>query len=213
MFFVIFFAILLIPVLLLFPTKFIHKENLPKRGTRALLTSNHFSLMDPVIYDIFLFRKFRIIGKKEIFKTKIGDFLLRDFGAIPVDREQMTPSTYKETMKQLKKNRQILIFPEGTRNRTGTTELQEIKSGFMLFASKGETAITPMLMYRKPKIFRKNYIIIGKPFELVGENTKRLTKEELEENLERYLKVMADLRTELTEYVELKKRKKNKKAS
>lgn len=213
MFYVIFFAILLIPVLLLFPTKFIHRENLPKRGTRALLTSNHFSLMDPVIYDIFFFRKFRIIGKKEIFKTKVGDFLLRDFGAIPVDREQMTPSTYKETMKQLKKNRQILIFPEGTRNRTGTTELQEIKSGFMLFASKGETAITPMLMYRKPKIFRKNYIIIGKPFEIVGENTKRLTKEELEENLERYLKVMADLKTELTEYVESKKRKKNKKAS
>lgn len=208
MFFVIGFIILFLPIVLFCPVKFLHKENLPKRGTKAILTSNHFSLLDPIIYDIFLFRKFRIIGKKELFKSKVASFFLKDFGAIPVDREQMTPSTYKEVMTQLKKNRQILIFPEGTRNKSGTTELQEIKSGFMIFASKGETAITPMLMYRKPKMFRKNYIIVGKPFELQGENPKRLTKEELEENLQRYLQVMADLKAEVTEYVESKKRKK-----
>ncbi len=213
MFFVLGFIILFLPIVLFCPTKFLHKENLPKRGTKAILTSNHLSFLDPILYDIFLFRKFRIIGKKELFKNKVTGFFLRDFGAIPVDREQMTPSTYKETMSQLKKNRQILIFPEGTRNKSGTTELQEIKSGFMIFASKGECAITPMVMYRKPKFFRKNYVIVGKPFELAGENPKRLTKEELEENLERYLKVMADLKAELTEYVESKKRKKTKKAS
>ena len=208
MFFVICFSLLLLPVLLLFPTKFVHKENLPKRGEKALLTSNHYSLMDPILYDIFIFRKFRILGKKELFKNKLGAFFLKDFGAIPVDREQMSPSTYKETMTQLKKGRQILIFPEGTRNKSASAELLEIKSGFMVFASKGETAITPMIMYRKPKIFRKNYIIVGKPFELVGENPKRLTKEELEENLERYLQVLRDLRVELDEYVSSKKRKK-----
>ena len=213
MFFVIFFTLLLLPILLFCPTKFLHKENLPKRGEKAILTSNHFSFLDPIIYDIFFFRKLRIIGKKELFKNKFLAFFLKDFGSIPVDREQMTPSTYKETMKQLKKNRQILIFPEGTRNKSGTTELQEIKSGFLLFASRGETSITPMVMYRKPKFFRKNYIIIGKPFDLVGENPKKLTKEELEENLERYLKVMADLKAEVTEYVESKKRKNKKKAA
>lgn len=211
MFFIIFFTLLLLPILLFCPTKFLHKENLPKRGEKAILTSNHFSFLDPILYDIYFFRKLRIIGKKELFKNKFLAFFLKDFGAIPVDRDQMTPSTYKETMKQLKKNRQILIFPEGTRNKSGTTELQEIKSGFLLFASRGETSITPMLMYRKPKFFRKNYIIIGKPFELVGENPKKLTKEELEENLERYLKVMADLKAEVTEYVESKKRKKKSK--
>lgn len=212
MFFVLGFIILFLPIVLFCPTKFLHRENLPKRGTKAILTSNHFSLLDPILYDIFFFRKFRIIGKKELFKNKIAAFFLKDFGAIPVDREQMTPSTYKETMTQLKKNRQILIFPEGTRNKSGTNELQEIKSGFLLFASRGETAITPMVMYRKPKLFRKNYIIIGKPFELIGENPKRLSKEELEENLQRYLKVMADLKAEVTDYVESKKKgKKDKK--
>ena len=213
MFYVIGFAILFLPVILLFPTKVLHKENLPKKGKRAIVTSNHYSLWDPIMYDIFLRRKFRYMGKKELFKSKFVGFFLRDFGGIPVDRDQISPSTYKITMSELKKDRQLFIFPEGTRNKAGSNELLEIKSGFLIFASKGECEITPMLLYRKPKAFRRNYIIIGKPFELVGENPKRLTKEELEENLERYLQVLADLRKELDEYVESKKRKNRKKTN
>jgi 1-acyl-sn-glycerol-3-phosphate acyltransferase len=213
MFYVIGFIIMFLPVILLYPTKVLHKENLPKKGKKAILTSNHFSNFDPIIYDIFLFRKFRYMGKKELFDNKFVGFFMKDFGGFPVDREQITPSTYKTAMGLLKNDKQLFIFPEGTRNKTGTNEIQEIKSGFLIFASKGETAITPMLLYRKPKAFRKNYIIVGKPFELVGENPKRLTKEELEENLERYLQVLSDLRTELNDYVDSKKRKKNKKSA
>ena len=213
MFFVLGFMILFLPVVLFYPTKILHKENLPKRGKKSILTSNHFSNFDPIIYDIFMFRKFRYMGKKELFDKKLVGFFVKDFGGFPVDREQITPSTYKTAMGLLKNDKQLFIFPEGTRNKTGTNEIQEIKSGFLIFASKGETAITPMLLYRKPKAFRKNYIIVGKPFELVGENPKRLTKEELEENLERYLQVLSDLRTELNDYVDSKKRKKNKKSA
>ena len=210
MFFVIGFIIMFLPVILFFPTKIIHKENLPKRGKKAIITCNHFSNFDPIVLDIFMFRKFRYMGKKELFQNKFAGFFMKDFGGFAVDREQITPSTYKTAMGLLKKEKQIFIFPEGTRNKTGTNEIQEIKSGFLIFASKGETSITPMFMYRKPKMFRKNYIIVGKPFELIGENPKRLTKEELEENFERYLKVINELRDELNQYVELRKRKHKK---
>jgi len=213
MFFVIGFIIMFLPVVLLYPTKILHKENLPKRGKKSILTSNHFSNFDPIIYDIFMFRKFRYMGKKELFDNKFVGFFLKDFGGFPVDREQITPSTYKTAMGFLKNDKQIFIFPEGTRNKTGTNEIQEIKSGFLIFASKGETSITPMFMYRKPKAFRKNYIIVGKPFELVGENPKRLTKEEIEENFERYLQVLNELRDELNNYVDSKKRKNKKKSA
>ena len=213
MFYVIGFIIMFLPVILLYPTKVLHKENLPKKGKKAILTSNHFSNFDPIIYDIFLFRKFRYMGKKELFDNKFVGFFMKDFGGFPVDREQITPSTYKTAMGLLKNDKQIFIFPEGTRNKTGTNEIQEIKSGFLIFASKGETEITPMLLYRKPKAFRRNYIIVGKPFELIGENSKRLTKEELEENFERYLQQLNELRDELNSYVDSKKRKNKKKAA
>lgn len=213
MFYVIGFIIMFLPVILFFPTKIIHKENLPKKGKKAIITSNHYSLWDPIMHDIFFRRKFRYMGKKELFKNKFLGFFLKDFGGIPVDRDQISPSTYKLTMSELKKGRQIFIFPEGTRNKSGSDEFLEIKSGFLIFASKGECPITPLVMYRKPKAFRKNYIIVGKPFELIGENPKRLTKEELELNLERYLNVLKELRIELNDYVESKKRKNRKKSS
>ena len=210
MLFVIAFALLFLPVVILFPTKIIHKENLPKRGTKAIVATNHYSNWDPVIYDIFMRRKFRFMAKKELFDNKFLGFIVKGLGAFPVDRENMSPSTFKTVMTELKNDRQIFIFPEGTRNKSGSKELLEIKSGFLALASRGDCPITPMLMYRKTKVFRKNYIIVGKPFYLEGENPKRLTKEELEANLERYLKVMAELRTELDERVEGKKKSKTK---
>ena len=155
-------------------------------------------------------KKFRILAKKELFENKLLGFLVKGLGAFPVDREHLSPSTFKTVMTELKNDHQIFIFPEGTRNKEGTKELLEIKSGFLAVASKGDCPITPMLLYRKPKAFRRNYIIVGEPFYLEGENPKRLTKEELELNLERYLKVMNDLRSELDEKVEGKKSKKNK---
>ncbi len=213
MIYIIAFIICFIPALLLFPMKIIHKENLPKRGTKAIVTSNHYSNLDAPIYDLFLFRKFRYMAKKELFSNKFLGFIVKSLGAFPVDRDNISPSTFKTVMTELKKNHQIFIFPEGTRNKSGSKELLEIKSGFLALASRGDCAITPMLIYGKPKIFRKNYIIIGKPFELQGENPKRLTKEELEDNLQRYLAVLADLRKEMDEIVEGKKKNKKLKAN
>ena len=175
-------------------------------GDKAIVTSNHYSNWDAFIMDVFLFRKFRFMAKKELFENKFMGFLYSQFGAIPVDRENVAPSTFKKVLTDLKNNKQIFIFPEGTRNKTGSKQLGEIKSGFLTFASKGECDITPMLFYRKPKMFRKNYVIVGKPFKLEAENTKRLTKEELEINFERYLQTLSDLRKELDEIVESKKK-------
>lgn len=211
MFFILAIIVLYIPVKLFFPTKVIHKNNMPKRGKKLILTSNHYSNWDPVIYDATFFRKFRILSKKELFKNKFVGHVLKSLGAIEVDRDNMSPTTFKNTMNEINKNHQLLIFPEGTRNKAETKELLEIKSGFLAFASRGDCEITPMLLYQKPKFLRKNYIIIGEPFVLQGENIKRLTKEELEENLERYIKMLKNLRKELDDFVENKKQKKSSK--
>ena len=53
-------------------------------------------------------------------------------------------------------------------------------------------------------------MIVGEPFNVVGENPKRLTKEEIDLNVQNYVKVMADLRKQLDEIVQSKNKKKNK---
>ncbi len=209
MVFVILFGLLYLPVSILYPTKVINKKRMPK-NKKCIATSNHYSNLDPLIYNFRFVKKFKFLAKKELFKNRFTAWLFRSIGAIKVDRNQVSPSVFKECLKCLKDDKQLFIFPEGTRNKQDTEEMGDIKSGVITFASKGEAEIIPMLMYRKPKLFRKNYIIVGEPFKVEGEDTKRLTKEELEANTERYAKVMDNLRIELDSIVNKKKNKKQK---
>lgn len=209
MFFVIAFAVLFLPITLFYPTKIIHKERLDKKK-KYIIACNHFSNADSIILDIRFGKKFRFLGKKELFKTKFSAWIMRHLGVISVDREKVAPSTFKEILSALNKNEQILIYPEGTRNKSGTDEFQGAKDGVILFASKGDAEILPMLIYKKPKFFRKNYVIVGESFKVQGENPKKLTKEETEENLKVYTEKMEELRNELNERLTKKKNKKSK---
>ena len=212
MLFVILFALIYLPVSIFYPTWVIHKDRMPKKK-KCIATSNHYSNLDALIYNFRFFRKFRFLGKQELFKNKFSAWFFRGLGTIPVDRKQITPTMYKTILGELNKGRQLFIFPEGTRNKSGSEEMSDAKSGVITFASKGDAEIIPMLIWRKPKFLRKNYIIVGEAFKVVGENPKRLTPEEVKTNLEIYTQKMTELRAELDEFLANKKRKKNKKAA
>lgn len=197
---------MLLPMLILFPTKFLHKERMPKG--KCIATSNHYSNVDGLVYIAQFRRKFRFMAKAELFKNKFVSKIFYSIGMFPVDRQHVSPSVFKKTISELNKGHQVFIFPEGTRNKDESETMGDVKSGIITFASKGESVIVPMVMYRKPKIFRKNYIIVGEPISIVGENPKRLTKEEIEINVKHYTEVMSNLRIELDEYVNNKKKKK-----
>ena len=210
MLFYIAFFILFFPIMFLYPTKVIHKERFKKKE-KYIVTSNHYSNADSLIYIQKFRTKFRFLGKQELFKTKFLAWVMRGLGVIPIDRGHIAPSVFKQILSELNKKHKIFIYPEGTRNKTGIDEMQDAKDGVIVFASKGDAEILPMLIYKKPRIFRKNYIIVGEPFKVQGENPKRLTKEETAENLKIYTEKMEALRLELNEYVDSKKNKKNKK--
>ena len=209
MFYWIMFTICYLPFVLLFPTKIIHKKRLDKKK-KAIVASNHYSNLDPIMYNLKFGTKFRFMAKKELFKSKFMGWVMRQFGSIEVDRAQMTPSVYKRVISELNNNKQVFIFPEGTRNKSGSEEMGDAKAGIITFASKGDCEIVPMLLYRKPKLFRRNYIIVGEPFKVEGENPKRLTPEEMEKNLEKYVQTMEGLRLELDELIGKKKKNKKK---
>ena len=210
MFFVIAFAVLYLPILFLYPTKIIHRERFDKKK-KYVVTSNHFSNADSLIYDVKFRTKFRFISKKEMFKTKFSAWIMTHLGAISVDRKNISPKSFKEIMSVLKNNKQLFVYPEGTRNKKEIEGMQDAKEGMIVFASRGDAEILPMLFYRKPRVFRKNYIIVGNPIKIQGENPKKLTKEETEENLKLYNEKMEELRKELVDIVESKKRKKKNK--
>ena len=205
--FCILFAIFYLPITLFYPTKIIHKERFPRKK-KAIVTCNHYSNLDAIIINIRFHSRLMFLAKIELFKNAFMRWFMKCLGTIPVNREKVAPSTFKEVLATLKKDKAIFIFPEGTRNKSGSEEMGDAKSGVITFASKGDAEIVPMLMYRKPKFLRKNYIIVGESFKVEGENPAKLTKEETEANLERYLKIMEDLRAELDVLLLSKKKKK-----
>ena len=144
------------------PTKIIGKENIPEGG--ALLVCNHFSVLD-CVYLLNLQRDdLRFLAKKEAFKNKTFAKILKAYGAIPINRENPELRSLMEAIKVLKNGGKLMIFPEGTRNKSGTNELQEIKGGAAVFAVKAKCPIVPLMIQKKPKFFIRNKMIVGKPF-------------------------------------------------
>ncbi len=148
-----------------FPVKIYGKENLPEGS--AVVVSNHLSLVD-CIYLAKLTAKedYSILAKKEVVDNGFAGAVLKSYGALAIDRDNPDVKTLLSIIKKLKNGEKMIIFPEGTRNRTGTTELQAIKGGSIIFAVRAKRPIVPVMIYKKGKLFSKNKMIVGKPFEL-----------------------------------------------
>lgn len=151
---------------LLWPTKFIGKENLDK-ANGAILISNHYSTPDSIIIAANFFKKeLNVLVKEEAFKRDFNNKFLRKIGCIPVKRGEADIDAYKNVLKVLKEDRRMLIFPEGTRNKEGTKQLAPFKNGVASFSLRSDKPIIPMLYWRMHKVFHKNYLIIGEPIDL-----------------------------------------------
>lgn len=148
----------------LYPVKYIGLENVPSDG--SVIVCNHYRFIDCMFLYEIANKNCVILGKKELFKVKIVGSIIKDFGAVPIDREKPDIKDLLICIKALKNGKNLVIFPEGTRNKTKTDDLQEIKGGAGVFAVKTKKLITPVMILKREKIFRKSYLMIGEPFSL-----------------------------------------------
>ena len=171
-------VICFLPMVIIVPLKIIGKKNLPKKGN-FILTSNHASNWDPVIIYARLPRKYFTMAKAELYKNKLFGAFLKAFHAFPVKRGGNDIESVKYTLRTLKQGkRTLLIFPEGTRAKSD--DYEELKNGTAMFALKTAKPIVPVTFVRKNKLFRRNVMIIGKPYvlsEMEDFKDKPVTKE------------------------------------
>lgn len=179
MFYMICKILMWIPIMIFHPTSIKGKKNLPKG--KAILSINHRSNWDYVLFGINSTTKYRVLAKKELFRNKFFGFILRNFGGIEIDREANDINAIKTCMKVLKDDKKLLVFPEGTRLKDESLVMGEIKSGLALIAIKTKTPIVPVWVRNKPKLFRRSIYYIGKPFELDQFYGKKLDEQTLQE--------------------------------
>lgn len=171
-----------------YPVKIFNKENLPQEN--CVVVCNHLSVIDCIYLAILNKRQnYSILAKKEALKSKVFGKILKGYGAIPIDRDKPEFRTLIDIIKFLKNDgNKLLVFPEGTRNKTGNIDIQPLKDGASIFALKAKCKIVPVIILKKARIFRRNKMIVGEPFSL----TEYYDKKGAEQNLEEITKVIYD---------------------
>ena len=151
------------------------KENITKEG-RLVLCSNHINNLDPILISIVFPRQVCWMAKKQIFKSKILSYLLNKMGTFPVDREESDLSAIKNSLKVLKKEGVLGIFPEGTRVKEANIE--NAKPGIALISIKARSPVLPVYIEGSFKLFSKIKISFGKPIDFSHSYDKKLTTED-----------------------------------
>lgn len=125
--------------------RFYGKENF-RKGQSYIYVSNHTSFLDIPGLTILLPGQFRPLAKKELLKIPIFGWIARS-AAIIVDRS--SPESRKKSIDQLKAflkaGISILIFAEGTQNRTDKI-LQPFHDGAFRIAVDTQQPLLPIVV-------------------------------------------------------------------
>ena len=163
-------------VAILFRFEVVGADNIPDEG-KYIIVCNHKSWIDP-IFMMAAVRNRRIIpvAKKELFDVPVFKNLLNKMEVIPIDRANPSMSTVKAILSQIKQERVLGIFPEGT--RAARNEFLPAKPGVALFAIKSKADIIPMSLVTRYRVFSKVRVVIGEPISMEEYRNRKVTKEE-----------------------------------
>lgn len=117
------------------------RDNIPRRGG-LLLAANHISAYDPPVVGCVIPRPAFFLAKKELFDNPLKKLIMTLARCIPIDRAEVGRSTLKTINKLLQRDEAILMFPEGTRSRTG--KMASGKDGVGMIAAHNQVDVVPV---------------------------------------------------------------------
>ena len=109
-----------------------------------MVLSNHQSQFDPVLIGLTSDRRMNFLARQSLFRFPPFRWLINSLDAIPIDRDGTGLGGLKETLKRLKRQELVLIFPEGTRTSDG--EVAPIKPGFVALARRAGVPLLPVAL-------------------------------------------------------------------
>ena len=121
-------------------------ENVPRSG-RLLIACNHLSMVDPplVAWAIARRRIGHFLGKAELFENPVSAWVLRNLHSIPLDRGRGDVGALRRAMEILEGGACLVLFPEGTRSKTGLPGRP--KAGVGLLAADSGAPVVPARVF------------------------------------------------------------------
>jgi 1-acyl-sn-glycerol-3-phosphate acyltransferase len=146
-------------------------------GRAAVYCANHQSNVDPPVLFTSLHPRMHIVYKAEINAIPLLGRAFQHGGFVPIDRrnKEAAMRSLEAGARSIRDGNSFLIFPEGTRSKTG--ELQPFKKGGFLMALKAQAPVVPVAisggrdaMQPGSRIIRPVIVSIrvGEPVETTG---------------------------------------------
>jgi 1-acyl-sn-glycerol-3-phosphate acyltransferase len=150
-------------------------ERVPKTGP-VILASNHASIIDPPLVGTGLERGISYLARESLFRFPGVGWVLRNWDAVPVDRDGGGAKGLKMILDRLLGGAGIILFPEGTRTLDG--KLQPARSGIGLTVVKSTAPVVPVRVFGTFEAYGKD-AKFPKPFKIAAKYGKPMYFTEL----------------------------------
>ena len=138
------------------------KQELSKMKKPVIFCANHLSNFDIIALYNSVDRPIYFIAKKELSKIPFLGWYMKAAGMIFIDRSnsEKAINSMREAGDLIKKGRNIITFPEGTRSKDGN--IGKFKKGSFLIAYSENIPIIPIAIKNSDKINPNNSLRIYK---------------------------------------------------
>lgn len=168
-------------------------SNVPREGG-LIFASNHQGALDILILLAYLPRYFRFVAKSELFRIPFFGWYMSFAGYVPIERDVSASAhrTIGSVADVLRKDDCVLIFPEGTRSKTG--ELGPFKRGSLMAAFQSGASVVPVAISGSYNMMPKKTFVInrvpvsikfGQPISFSKYQGVKPTKDDYESELSR----------------------------